>query len=61
MQRKNKMTNTEHRFDSDAEIERYKQRLLEERALSPEQRIKRILARLHEFCHAKQQQDAARN
>jgi len=55
------MTNTEHRFDSDAEIERYKQRLLEERALSPEQRIKRILARLHEFCHAKQQQDAARN
>ena len=51
------MTNTS---DADPEIERYKQRLLEERALSPEERIKRILARLHKLCHARGNQGGGR-
>jgi hypothetical protein len=42
-------------LDSDPEMERYRQRLLEERALLPDQRMKRILARLHELCSAKKE------
>jgi exopolyphosphatase/pppGpp-phosphohydrolase len=47
-------------IEQDQEIVRFNERLLEERTLSPDQRMKRILARLRELCHAKQQRDVAR-
>jgi hypothetical protein len=54
-QKINNVANTQHFFvlQSDPEIERCKQRLLEERTLSPDQRMKRILARVQDLCNAK--------
>ena len=40
-------------LDCDRQIDRSKQRLLEERTLSPEQRMKRILASVQDLCNAK--------
>jgi hypothetical protein len=40
-------------IEQDQEIVRFNERLRQLRALSPDQRIKRILARLHELCHAR--------
>jgi hypothetical protein len=58
-----RMTNTKQFtvIEEDQELARFNERLRQLRALSSDQRIKRILAWLRELCHAKQQQDAARN
>jgi hypothetical protein len=43
-------------IELDQEIVRFNERLCQLRALSPEQRLKRILARLCELCNARNQQ-----
>jgi len=57
------MTKTDHFLviAQDREIIRFNERLRQLRALSPDQRIKRILAWLRELCHARGQQMAEGN
>ena len=43
-------------IEQDQEIVRFNERLRQLQALSPEQRMKRILARLCELCNAREQE-----